>query len=127
MSLRIRLGCFAAVLVAVGLWEAALPRRARLLPRRARWPANLGLVALNTLAVWLAFLVPRRKVLPRNTGWRDHSRPVRSCGIARVAGECAPAVMVLDFVIWLQHVMVQPCRYCGGCTASIMPTPTCMT
>ncbi len=99
----IRLGCFAAVLVAVGLWEAALPRRARLLPRRARWPANLGLVALNTLAVWLVFPVTPEGFAAQTAG-NHHGLFALVALPAWLA--IVLAVMVLDFVIWLQHVMV---------------------
>ena len=47
----IRLAFFAGVLAAFALAEALAPRRARVLSRWGRWPANLGLVALNAAVV----------------------------------------------------------------------------
>ncbi len=49
----IRFGFFVGVLVIVAAWEAMAPRRQRQLSRWARWPANLGIVALNTALVRL--------------------------------------------------------------------------
>ena len=47
----IRLGLFLGILIVMALWEIRAPRRKRLFPRRQRWPANLGMVVLNTLLV----------------------------------------------------------------------------
>src|SRR5437763_1007464 len=52
----VRLGCFAGVLLLMALWEALAPRRRPTAGRPLRWASNLGLVALNTLA--LRFLAP---------------------------------------------------------------------
>lgn len=51
----IRLGIFASVLAGMAIWEALRPRRARLVSRWARWPSNLAIVVLNTLAVRAIF------------------------------------------------------------------------
>jgi hypothetical protein len=45
----VRLAAFFGVFALMAMWEAAAPRRARLLPRRVRWLHNLALVALNSL------------------------------------------------------------------------------
>ena len=47
----VRFGCFAGVLLAMALWEALAPRRRLTVRRPAPWFSNLGLVALDTLAV----------------------------------------------------------------------------
>jgi sterol desaturase/sphingolipid hydroxylase (fatty acid hydroxylase superfamily) len=49
----VRLAIFVAVLAIMAGLEAALPRRARTVGRWTRWPANLGIVALNTLLLRL--------------------------------------------------------------------------
>lgn len=99
----IRIGFFFGVFALVALWELAFPRRKLLLARRQRWTANLGIVLLNTVIVRLAF-------------------PTAAVGMAALSAErgwgllnifelpfwlAVPlAVVAMDFVIWLQHVMV---------------------
>ncbi|CBV43192.1 sterol desaturase family protein [Halomonas elongata] len=96
----IRLGVFTGVLAAMALWEIAAPRRPQHYSRRQRWPHNLMIVALDTLAVRLVF-------------------PLAAVGAAHVAAErgwglfntlASPgwlAVVVsfvaLDMAIYFQH------------------------
>lgn len=49
----IRLGCFLAVLLPMMLWEWRQPRRSLSLPRARRWPANLGIIVVDSLVVRL--------------------------------------------------------------------------
>jgi sterol desaturase/sphingolipid hydroxylase (fatty acid hydroxylase superfamily) len=99
----IRLGIFAGVLLGVALWEVLAPRRKLSLPRLARWPGNLGLVALNTLVLRFAFpfaAVATAWVAVEN-GW----------GLFNVYGlpgwlAVGLAVLLLDLTIYIQHVMV---------------------
>ncbi|MFM9271591.1 sterol desaturase family protein [Halomonas elongata] len=51
----IRLGIFTGVLVAMALWEIAAPRRSQRYRRWQRWPHNLLIVVIDTLAVRLVF------------------------------------------------------------------------
>jgi sterol desaturase/sphingolipid hydroxylase (fatty acid hydroxylase superfamily) len=51
----IRLGVFITLLVGLALAEAVFPRRPRTFSRWVRWPSNLAIVALNTVALRLAF------------------------------------------------------------------------
>ena len=99
----IRLGFFLGVFALIALWEVAAPRRALTVSRALRWASNLGLVALNTVVLRLVF-------------------PLAAVGVAAFCSENgwgllnhfeAPfwlavplAVIAMDFVIWLQHVMV---------------------
>lgn len=99
----IRVVFFVGVFALVALWELASPRRVLRLSRSQRWGANLGLVALNTAVLRLLF-------------------PAAAVGVAAVAATegwgvlnhwavpfwlAVPlAVVAMDFVIWLQHVMV---------------------
>ena len=79
-----------------------MPRRQRTVSRWLRWPSNLGLVALNqliarllipTAAVALAFVVQEK-------GWGLLNQLELPAWVAVVL-----AVLVLDFAIYLQHVM----------------------
>jgi sterol desaturase/sphingolipid hydroxylase (fatty acid hydroxylase superfamily) len=104
----IRLGVFAAVLIAMALWEAASPRRPRSYSRLRRWPSNLAVVALNTALVRI--VLPTTAValalLGAHRGWGllnnlplPPNRPLPSW--ITVAG----SIVLLDAVIYLQHVM----------------------
>ena len=53
----IRLGCFFIVLLAMIGWEWRWPRRVLSLPRARRWPANLGIVIIDSLVLRLTFPV----------------------------------------------------------------------
>lgn len=98
----IRLVSFFLILVAMAVWEAIAPRRERQLTRLARWPHNIGIVLINTLllrvlfptaAVGMAFYAQAR-------GWGLLSGSTTSNWI--LVPLC---VAVLDFAIYLQHVM----------------------
>jgi sterol desaturase/sphingolipid hydroxylase (fatty acid hydroxylase superfamily) len=99
----IRVGFFVGVFVLMALWELASPRRVLRLSRAQRWVANLGVVVINTALVRVLF-------------------PAAAVGVAATAAQngwgvlhhwavpfwlAVPlAVVVMDLVIWLQHVMV---------------------
>jgi len=99
----IRMGFFFGMLAIMALWEVLAPRRTRTLPRLLRWGNNLGLVFLNSILLRLAF-------------------PAAAVGVATIAAAndwglfnlldvpfwfaVILSVVLMDFVIWLQHVMV---------------------
>ena len=98
----IRLIAFLGIFGAVALAEIAVPRRALTTSKLRRWIANIGIVVLNTVVVRLLFATA-------------------AVGLAHAAGaagwglfnwldwplwlEFLLAVVLLDFVIYLQHVM----------------------
>ncbi len=102
-EIAIRLGFFLGVLALIGTWEVVAPRRALTVSKALRWTSNLGLVAFNTAMLRLLF-------------------PLAGVGMAAFCAEhgwgllnhfavpgvlAVPlAVIAMDFVIWLQHVMV---------------------
>ncbi len=98
----VRLGAFIGVFAAVALAEAWVPRRARALPRRRRWPANLGLVAIDTVLVRLLFPLAAAGF----AAWAGE----RGWGLLNVVGvpgwaAFVASVVLLDLAIYLQHVM----------------------
>jgi sterol desaturase/sphingolipid hydroxylase (fatty acid hydroxylase superfamily) len=99
----IRLGFFIGIFGVMALWEFLAPRRALTVSRALRWSNNLGLVALNTLLLRLVF--PAAAVgtaaLAAAQGWGLLNRVELPGWLAVLL-----AVLALDFVIWLQHVMV---------------------
>ena len=99
----IRLGFFVGVFVIVALWELAAPRRALTVSKALRWGSNLGLVALNTLVLRLMFPLAAVGVTAFSVanGWGllNHFQVPFWLAVP-------VAVIAMDFVIWLQHVMV---------------------
>ena len=98
----IRVGLFLGIFALVALWELAAPRRRLTRPRWLRWYANVGIVVLNTVAVRLIFpLLPvALAVIAADRGW----------GVLNLVAlpfwlEVVLAVLLLDLVIYLQHVM----------------------
>ena len=99
----IRLGFFIGIFAVIGFWELLAPRRTLTVSKALRWTSNLGLVMLNTALLRLIF-------------------PLAGVGLAAFCAEngwgilnhfpvpfwvAVPlAVIAMDFVIWLQHVMV---------------------
>jgi len=98
----VRLTAFAVVLAVMVLWEVLAPRRSRPLARRRRWPANLGIVVLNSIIVRLLFPAAAVGVAltAETQGWGLLHRYDVPSWVAVVAG-----VVVLDLAIYLQHVM----------------------
>jgi sterol desaturase/sphingolipid hydroxylase (fatty acid hydroxylase superfamily) len=98
----IRLGFFLGIFTLMALWELISPRRVLSLGRGRRWSANVGIVVLNTVLLRIVF-------------------PTAAVGVAIFAGEAqwglfnhfpvpfwaalALSVLLLDFAIYLQHVM----------------------
>lgn len=98
----VRLGAFAGVFGAVALWELARPRRRPAASRVRRWPHNLGLLALDALA--LRVLAPGAAVAvalaAQQGGWGLlNALPLPSWAML-IAG-----VVLLDLAIYFQHVM----------------------
>ncbi|MYE02302.1 MAG: sterol desaturase family protein [Alphaproteobacteria bacterium] len=98
----IRLSFFLGIFALVALWELAGPRRKLSRPRWLRWYGNIGIVALNTLTVRLVVPVApvALAVIAADRGW----------GVLNLVElpfwlEVALAVLALDLVIYLQHVM----------------------
>ena len=102
-EVTIRLSCFFGILAIMALWELWTPRRALSVSKSIRWMNNLGLVALNTILLRLLF--PAAAVgmafFAADQGWGllNHFRIHFWLAVP-------VAVIALDFVIWLQHVMV---------------------
>lgn len=104
-ELLLRGGVFLGLFALFAGLEALIPRRARGLPRGLRWPTNLGMTLLNTLALrGLAIILPLLAIgaaLDAQTqGW----------GLLNQLGwpgwvEFLVAVPALDLAIWAQHLV----------------------
>ncbi len=102
-EIAVRFGFFVGVFAMVAVWERFAPRRALTLSRALRWSANLGLVVLNTIVLRLVF--PAAAVgmaaFTAHHGWGLFNHFEGPFLFAVVV-----SVIALDFVIYLQHVMV---------------------
>ena len=98
----IRLGCFFVVLFLMMLWEWRQPRRSPSLPRIRRWPANLGIIMVDSLVVRLVFPVLAVGVagLAEAKDWGLFPVLDAPFGLAFVA-----SLLALDLVIYAQHVL----------------------
>jgi len=98
----LRLAFFIGILAVMALWEIAAPRRRREIPRLLRWSGNLGLVVIDAALVRLVYPVTAVALaaFAADRGWGLFN-------LLEVPGWVAVivAILVLDLVIYLQHVM----------------------
>ncbi|MDR5857908.1 sterol desaturase family protein [Halomonas eurihalina] len=96
----IRLGVFTGVLAAMALWEIAAPRRPQRYSRRQRWPHNLMIVALDTLAVRLVFPLAAvgAALLAAEHGWGLFNTLASPGWLAILV-----SFVALDMAIYFQH------------------------
>ncbi|RLC30460.1 sterol desaturase family protein [Candidatus Woesebacteria bacterium] len=101
-EITIRLSFFFSIFILLALWELLNPRRALGTSKKMRWFNNLVIVLLDTVIVRLLFpLVPMSMaLLAQERGWGLFN----NLGIPYLL-EVTVAVLVLDFVIYLQHVL----------------------
>ncbi|MCA1805210.1 MAG: sterol desaturase family protein [Xanthomonadaceae bacterium] len=99
----IRLGFFFGIFLIMAAWEMAAPRRVLQHSKWVRWGNNLGLVFLNSFV--LRVLAPTAAVgmalFANEQGWGLFNYLDVPFWLAVLA-----SVLILDFFIWLQHVMV---------------------
>ena len=98
----IRLTTFMLILALMVAWEWIRPRRPLAIHRAIRWPSNLGVVVVDTILVRLAFPTAAVGIalLAEARGW----------GLFQALPlppwlEVLAAVILLDLVIYLQHVL----------------------
>ena len=96
----VRMFVFLAVLCIMAVWEAAAPRRSRVMPRFFRWLNNLSIVVLDTLVVRLILpvLAVGLASLAEKNGW----------GLLNLIDtpfwlNLLISLLFLDFAIYLQH------------------------
>ncbi|RMG58971.1 MAG: sterol desaturase family protein [Gammaproteobacteria bacterium] len=102
-EIPIRLGFFFGSFAVIALWEQLAPRRMRVASRALRWANNLALVFLNSFLLRLLFPLAAVGVaaLAEERGWGLFNNIQLPSWLA-----VAAAVVIMDFAIWLQHVMV---------------------
>lgn len=98
----IRLCFFGGTLAVVAAWEVIAPRRALTDKKSRRWLTNLGMIVIDaaTIRLFLPLLPVGMAVATGDRGW----------GVLNILqlpfwSEVILAVIALDFVIYLQHVL----------------------
>ncbi len=102
-EITIRLSFFLGIFVIMAIWEVIAPRRALTVSKVLRWSSNLGIVVLNSIVLRLLFPAAAvgMAIFAQEQHWGffnylqwPHELEILIC------------VISLDFIIWLQHVMV---------------------
>lgn len=98
----IRLSTFAGVFALMAVWEVLAPRRAQAVGRASRWPSNLGVVIIDTLALRILFPTAAVGValLAQTRGWGL----LNAISMPEWA-DILIAIVLLDLVIYAQHVL----------------------
>ena len=101
----IRLGIFLGLFVLLALIEAYAPRRERKQTRQSRWVTNWGFsiantLTLNALAIGLPLLAVGAAMDADGNGWGLFNRLDLPFAVEVIA-----TVLILDFAIWLQHLI----------------------
>lgn len=101
-EVQIRLGFFIGIFVIMACWELWAPKRALTVSKAVRWANNLGLVVVNTVVLRLLF--PAAAIgftaYAASAGWGLFNQVDLP-----VIAELLLAVIALDLVIYVQHVM----------------------
>ena len=97
----LRLSVFVSVLLLMAVWQAWLPRK-KLLQGYKRWPGNLGLIVVD--ALFAKLLLPAGAVGAALWAEQHGVGLLPALGLAD-AVTLILAVIVLDLVIYLQHVL----------------------
>ncbi|HEB87512.1 MAG TPA: sterol desaturase family protein [Gammaproteobacteria bacterium] len=102
-EVTIRLSFFFGVFILMAVWEWRAPRRALRVSKLLRWANNLGLVFLNSFILRLLFPAAAVGVaaFAHQQGWGLFNYYAVPDFAAIIA-----AVIIMDFIIYLQHVMV---------------------
>lgn len=109
----LRLAVFAAAFVVMALLELGLPKRKLTQPKGRRWATNLAIVGLDSLLVRAMDLLPRLfggVVMPLAAVAVAIWAEGRGIGLFNWLAwplwlEIILALVILDFAIWLQHLL----------------------
>ena len=106
----VRMAISLAVLVVMAVFEVLAPRRTLSTPRGRRWLTNLGIIGTGIAMVRFLGLVGQAMAVPLVAIAVAEWASADGLGLFNAvswppAVEIAAAVIVLDFAIWLQHLI----------------------
>jgi len=107
-QVAIRLFLFVSIFALMVIGERMSPRRSMTTSKKVRWISNLGITLLNPLVVHLLFpiLAVDMALKAQEGGWGLLNNVSLSFWLKLVIG-----IIVLDLVIYLQHVMFHVNRH----------------
>ena len=102
MELMIRISVFLGILIFMGLWELAAPRRQLQTSKNSRWIVNLTMTVLNSILIRVLFASSpfAAAILSQEKVWGL----LNNVNVG-LLGHCLIAVILLDLTVYLQHVM----------------------
>ena len=97
-----RLSFFFGIFAIVAIWEVLAPRRKLISSKLVRWYSNIGIAVLNSLLLRLLFpfMATGLAVIAQEKGWGILNHIEVSVWLVILV-----SVLVMDFVIYLQHAM----------------------
>lgn len=100
---KVRMSFFVGMIIFIGLWELLAPRRTLTVSKFIRWANNLGLVFFNSFVLRLVFptLAVGMAAFATEQGWGIFNYFDWPMWLEFIA-----AIIILDLIIYLQHVMV---------------------
>lgn len=101
-DLIVRISAFLAILGLMASWEVLTPRRQLTTPKARRWLANLSVVVLDVVSIRVLFAAGAvgMAIAAADRNWGLFNNLSWPTWI-----ETALALVALDFVLYLQHVM----------------------
>lgn len=102
-ELIVKLAAFLGVFFFMAAWEQIAPCRILAIPKKLRWTSNLGLVVLNSVVLRLIFPAGAVgvAVFVQHQDWG-----VLNYYPMPLFVSIAISIVVMDFIIYLQHVMM---------------------
>src|ERR1051325_529516 len=96
----IRFACFVGILLAMAAWEQLAPRRPWRVARTRRWTNHLLVSAVNSALALLPITAVGVALYAESQQWGWFNRYAVSPAVS-----IAVSVVMLDFIIYLQHRM----------------------
>lgn len=102
-EVTIQLGFFFSILIIMAIWELVSPRRELTISKSKRWFSNLSISIINSILIRVFF--------PTATAGTALYAQINHIGLFNTFLQVKPwvaviiSVIVLDFIIYLQHVM----------------------
>lgn len=102
-EVNIRISFFFGIFLVMAIWEIAAPKRQLLISKAMRWTNNIALVFLNSVLLRLIFPVA---AVGMATFAEHHAWGLFNYFDVPVLIAVVASVVIMDGVIYLQHVMV---------------------
>jgi len=99
----IRIGFFISIFAIMAIWEIIAPRRALTICKAVRWINNMGIVFLNTAIIRFIFPIAAVNLAAFAVA---HDWGILNVYSVPFALAVLISVVALDFIIYLQHVLV---------------------